>query len=680
VVVTRRALELYTAGDHDPEDTAMLLSNLGNRLIDVDDFDAALPILAEAARLRRQLAAPGDAQQRADLANTLSSLASALTGVGQYEDAVERAYESVGLLRELGNVDLERFAPDFVAASINLAKPLLDTARSAEALALLAEAVRLSNDLVEADADYLPCLAGALEQQGYALDRLGRAEEGFVVLEKSAGIYRVLAEKFPDEFADSFTTLLGNLAGILRGLNRNEEGLAHAQEALDTAERLVAIYGDRFEPLLANVHNNRGIVLGHSRLYAQAEDEIRKALRIYRKLANRRPEVYLPDVALTLGNHALHLRELGQIWDAVAEDTESADIYRKLAGPRPELLPDLVDALIRLYLHYDELSELGRAHEAIAEAVSITRQLMASDPETSRPQHATALQHLAANLVALDRTAEAVTAARASLSAGRVLARQQPDLFDGLAAETAHVLGLALAASQRYRKARHAYAEALGRYRRLAERDADTYRVDVAAGCTDLAVTQQALGDRRGGVRRALRSNRIAETILHELIKAGHELDGSLGLTLDNLAAVLAKLGHEPEAVDAVTEAVVRCHTAYRRQPELFQVGFWSALRHNAHLLGPAAIKKSVALLAEAYAVAMSVNDDAVRRDMLAAIRDDLSEYPAPAARRAWSELSDHTYRSHSRTARCGRRGGDVATTGPELAAFLVARMAIRRA
>ena len=194
--------------------------------------------------------------------------------------------------------------------------------------------------------------------------------------------------------------------------------------------------------------------------------------------------------------------------------------------------------------------------------------------------------------------------------------------------------------------------------------------------CTDLAVTQQALGDRRGGVRRALRSNRNAEAILRELIKVGHELDGSLGLILDNLAAVLAKLGHEPEAVGAITEAVircrrpvpssgavVRCRTAYRRQPELFQAGFWSALRHNAHLLGPAAIKESVALLAEACDVAMAVNDDAVRRDMLAEIRTTCpSIRPRPPAGHGRSSPTTPT-RSHNRTARRGQR---VATTGLE--------------
>ncbi len=632
---TRRALDLRADGEHDPAEMAALLGEHGHRLINVGEYETALPVLVRAEAAYRELPADPEQALKAGLADVLSDLANALYGLGHYAEALDRSREGVAVLQELVGVDHDR-GHEYVAASIELTKHLLANGATGEALDVVSATVTTCTDLVADDYGFLPGLAGALEQQGYALDQSGRTEEGCAALERAATIYRLLADEFPDEFADVFTGLLSNLSGFLHDLDRVDEGLALAREALDTAERLVATYGERFEPALANVHNNRAIVLGRYRRHEEAEHELAVAVGIFRRLADRRPEAYLSELARTLGNHALHLRKLGRLTEALEDDTEALDIFRKLADPRPDQhLPDVVDALIRLYLDHEEAGDLHRAHEAISEAVAIAEQLRLTAPDRSRPQFAQATQHFTTSLLTLGRTVEAVTAAASSLQAARVLADGQPKVFERLPAEGAHLLALAQAGSGRHRKALHAYGEALGRYRRIAAREADPHTlVSIAHVYMDMAVTQRALGDRRGGTERALRTNGEAERIYRAQITDNDGLAGGLAHTLANRAALLVDASRTREAVTTVTEAIDLYRQAYEADPDLFRLGLWMALRHKATLTGG---REAVRLLAEAHRLVADA-DEVTRSGMLDDLTTDLAGYPSALVREAWPD------------------------------------------
>lgn len=82
------------------------------------------------------------------------------------------------------------------------------------------------------------------------------------------------------------------------------------------------------------------------------------------KLAQARPDVFLPDLAMALNNQWVYLSELGRREEALAVAEEAAGIYRVLAQARPAaFVPYLATALNNLA---STLSSLNRPTEASA--------------------------------------------------------------------------------------------------------------------------------------------------------------------------------------------------------------------------------------------------------------------------------------------------------------------------
>ena len=95
----------------------------------------------------------------------------------------------------------------------------------------------------------------------------------------------------------------------------------------------------------------------------EALEATRESVEHYRKLAEARPDAFLPDLARSLDNLGNRLSELGRREEALEATRESADIRRKLAGARPDaFLPDLAGSLNNLG---NRLSELGRREEVL---------------------------------------------------------------------------------------------------------------------------------------------------------------------------------------------------------------------------------------------------------------------------------------------------------------------------
>jgi tetratricopeptide (TPR) repeat protein len=85
---------------------------------------------------------------------------------------------------------------------------------------------------------------------------------------------------------------------------------------------------------------------------------------IYRRLAQSRPDAFLPDLATSMNNLGGHLSNLGRHEEALAASQEAVDIYRRLTQSRPDaFLPDLATSLNNLG---GDLSNLGRREEALA--------------------------------------------------------------------------------------------------------------------------------------------------------------------------------------------------------------------------------------------------------------------------------------------------------------------------
>jgi hypothetical protein len=69
----------------------------------------------------------------------------------------------------------------------------------------------------------------------------------------------------------------------------------------------------------------------------ETRKECEKALKTYRKLAEREPETYLPGVAATLNDLAIIDGDQNRVEKARMEFEEALDTYRELAHKEPDI-------------------------------------------------------------------------------------------------------------------------------------------------------------------------------------------------------------------------------------------------------------------------------------------------------------------------------------------------------
>jgi len=198
-------------------------------------------------------------------------------------------------------------------------------------------------------------------------------------------------------------------------------------------------------PVLAGCLNNLAGRLGELGRHESALVAIEEAVELYRVLAGHRPDDFRPDLAGSLHNLAIQLGELGRREEALGAAEEVVELYRVLAGQRPEVFrPGLADSLHNLAI---QLGESGRRAEALIpaeEAVELYRVLAGHRPDDFRPGLAGSLQNLAIQLGELGRREEALLPAEEAVEIHRVLAGHRPDAFRPGLAGSLHNLAIQL--------------------------------------------------------------------------------------------------------------------------------------------------------------------------------------------------------------------------------------------
>jgi hypothetical protein len=126
-----------------------------------------------------------------------------------------------------------------------------------------------------------------------------------------------------------------------------------------------------------------------------------EAVTLRRQLAQANPDAYLPDLAGSVGNHALRLAEAGRREQALTLSEEAVTLRRQLAQANPDAyLPDLARALWmagyvrRLLLTDLSEAEINDGVRATQEAVDIYTKLANAEPEAFAADLAATLQTL----------------------------------------------------------------------------------------------------------------------------------------------------------------------------------------------------------------------------------------------------------------------------------------------
>jgi len=303
--------------------------------------------------------------------------------------------------------------------------------------------------------------------------------------------------------------------------------------------------------------------LQKNNFYKLAEDTYQNVLKIYRQLAKENPQVYKPDVAMTLNNLALIVAANNQRHvEAEKLYQEALKFYRQLAKENPQVyLPDVATTLNNLAnLVSDNNQRRAEAEKLYKEALKIRRQLANDNPQVYKPYVAGTLNNLAI-LVADNnqRRAEAEKLYREALKTYRQLAKDNPQIYLPYVAGTLNNLANLVADNnQRRAEAEKLYQEALNIYRQLAKENPQVYLPDVAMTLNNLANLVKADNQRRAE----------AETLYREALKIYRQLAKEnpqvylpdVATTLNNLANLVQANNQRRAEAEKLYKEALKIH------------------------------------------------------------------------------------------------------------------------
>jgi hypothetical protein len=370
-------------------------------------------------------------------------------------------------------------------------------------------------------------------------------------LDAAAAAATDVAPDTREQILDHLAARVGTLGIRLSSLGRREEELAASQEAVDIYRRLAQTRPDAFLPDLASSLNGLGIRLVNLGRREEALAASQEAVDIRRHLVQTRPDAFLPDLALSLNNLGNGLADLGRREEALAASQEAVDICRRLAQTRPDaFLPGLAGSLSNLGIRF---ANLGRREEALAatqEAVDIRRRLAQTRPDAFLPDLASSLNNLGGDFFNLGQHEEALVASQEAVDIRRHLAQTRPDAFLPDLATSLNNLGAVLSNLGRREEALAASQEAVDIYRRLAQTRPDVFLPDLATSLNNLGIRLANLGRRE----QALAASQEAIDIRRRLAQTRPDA------FLPDLASSLGALGQTFTAAERHAEAARAWH------------------------------------------------------------------------------------------------------------------------
>lgn len=551
--------------DADPADLMRLLDRLPRTTHTLAPW--ALRLTERLTGLYREMAEK-DPAHLPELVRLMRKLCGRLLEMGHRSQAYELTRETARLVRPLADADARTFRPHLAATLHNLSLALGTMGRRADAMEPAYEAVGLYRELVSgpaSDSDihvYRSELAHALNAVSSAEGELGHPDKALTAIEETVGIRRELVEgrdaaATPQQRAD--------LADGLNSLSNWQSECGKSREALDSSHESVENYRclaqerpDAFQAGLARslgTYSNRLRVAGR---YAEALRAAQEALDIRRHLAQARPDAYLPDLALALNSFAIDLGELGRLKESVSASAEAVDLYRTLYDREPAAFAERLAMSLNTYAN--QLDDIGRLEDALIaarESVGLCRPLAEGNPKAHRADLAMSLHTYAGQLHAVGHEQEALNTARESVGLYRPLAEERPGVFLQPLVSGLNNLAQRLGDAGLFEEALATAEEGVGLARRLRAADDAP---PVVSALAMLLATRAARLYVTGRAGEAVRDAREAEALLRDLVREdrpdaeAHALQ--LAKTLLLLGALLAGGGPQEEALAATAGAV----------------------------------------------------------------------------------------------------------------------------
>ena len=290
------------------------------------------------------------------------------------------------------------------------------------------------------------------------------------------------------ELADALGTYeaMMEYADFARRQNQYAEAETYYKLCKDKIAPLVKTNPELYEPKLAKVYINLGVVYYCTKRFNESEQMHKAALEIRKRLADANPQAHEPNLAVSYKHLGLLYFETQRYDESEQMHKAALQIRKRLAESNPQTYEsDLAD-------NYNNLACLYRATQRYAEsellsktAIDIYKRMGDANPQACEPDLAKSYNNLANLYSDTQRFTESEKMYKDALEILKRLAEFNPQAYESDLAATYYNLANLYSKTQRYAESEQMYKAAIAIYERLYEGAPQQYQSRLAKGYFD---------------------------------------------------------------------------------------------------------------------------------------------------------------------------------------------------
>ena len=417
-----------------------------------------------------------------------------------------------------------------------------------------------------------------------------------------AGLQLLLDHDHSPEYG---VRLLANLSRWLGEIGRYDEAAQAGQRAVAAARDLAKAGGASDQMLLAILLVNLASALGQVDKSEEGLAAADEALTILRRDADP-PSQAQESLSVALANRARCLVSLGREREAVGALEEAAAILRQLVAADTSYRPRLAGLLVQLSDLRRRWRHAEEAAATITEALDIYRELAAASPDAYTVNLASALVNASELYWSQGMGPEALTLAGEAVPICRELAKINPDRYQPWLAMVLDTEAECLMSIHGPLAALPIREETVATYRAMVQ-DADVYRPQLATALTSMA---ECLND-LGRADDALAAIDEAVTVFRQAEAAATEAGSPFAKALVSQSQVLDALNRTAEALGAIEEAARIYRVLVASRPATYHADLTDALVSQSRLLVKAGrATEALTVIDEAVSLPRSLASD----------------------------------------------------------------------
>ena len=275
-------------------------------------------------------------------------------------------------------------------------------------------------------------------------------------------------------------------ADFARRQNQYAEAETYYKLCKDKIAPLVKTNPELYEPQLAKVYINLGVVYYCTKRFNESEQMHKAALQIRKRLADANPQAHEPDLAVCYKHLGLLYFETQRYAESEQMHKAALQLRKRLADANPQTYEsDLAD-------NYNNLACLYRATQRYAEsellsktAMAIYKRLADANPQACEPDLARSYNNLANLYSDTQRFTESEKMYKDALDIFKRLTEFNPQAYEPDLAATYYNLANLYSKTQRYDESEQMHKATIAIYERLYEGAPQQYQSRLAKGYFD---------------------------------------------------------------------------------------------------------------------------------------------------------------------------------------------------